>query len=200
MNSAKRIVADRCCGIVIDLQEFFLRQIEKRARSLVTVNTSNFVRLLDYFQIPIVVTLERPLEFKGPLPNEIGKHLSARACTFEKNFFDLTKDKTIRRHLAGLKRRQVIVAGCETDVCVLQSCLGLLDLGHEVFIVEELIFSSAPQVDAAIARMREAGAIFTSYKTLFYELVEAVEGDARLEKKFAKLGPFPDNLPDTAVR
>jgi len=200
MPATKRIVANRCCGVVVDLQDFFLRQIDKRQRDRVTVNTGNFIRLLDYFQIPLVITLERPLELKGTLPNDVGRHLSDRALTFEKNYFDLTKDTAIARHLAGLKRRQAIVAGCETDVCVLQSCLGLVDLGYEVYIVEELIFSSARNVDAALARMRDAGVTFTSYKTLFYELIEAVEGDARLEKKFAVLGPFPEDLPDTAVR
>ena len=54
----------------------------------------------------------------------------------------------------------MIVAGCETDVCVLQSCLGLLDLGYEVFAVEELLFSSAGDVAAAKARLRAEGVVF----------------------------------------
>jgi len=77
------------------------------------------------------VTLERPLESKGTLPQDIDKRLRdiRLAETFEKNYFDLTKEKKIRDHLARLKKTQVIVAGCETDVCVLQSCLGLIGLG-----------------------------------------------------------------------
>src|SRR4029077_13807761 len=94
----------------------------------------------------------------------------------EKDFFDLTREKKIADHLARLKRTQVVVAGCETDVCVLQSCLGLLELGYQVFVVEELLFSSSRNVEAAVARMRAEGAVLLSYKTLFYELVAAVEG------------------------
>jgi len=55
----------------------------------------------------------------------------------------LTKEKKIADYIARLKNKQVIVAGCETDVCVLQSCLGLLALGYDVFVVEELVFSSS---------------------------------------------------------
>jgi nicotinamidase-related amidase len=200
MKAVKRIVPDRCCGVIVDLQNFFLAQVDKRLRSRIKTNTSNFVRLLNHFQIPIVVTLERPVEFKGPLPKEIGKHLGDRARTFEKDFFDLCKEKKITAHLAGLKRRQAIVAGCETDVCVLQSCLGLLSLGYEVYVMEELIFSSSRNVDTAIARMQAAGVVFTSYKSLFYELIEAVGGDRHTDKLIETLGPFPEDLPDSAVQ
>ncbi len=199
MTSVKRIAADRCCGVIVDLQGYFLAQIDRRLRSRIKTNTSNFVRLLNYFQIPIVATLERPLNIKGSLPTDIRKHLNNRARTFEKSYFDLCRDRKISTHLANLKRPQVILAGCETDVCVLQSCLGLVGLGYEVYLVEELIFSSSRNVEAAVARMKAAGAIFATYKTLFFELIEAVESDRAVDKRFKALGPFPHDLPESAV-
>ena len=42
---AKRIVADRCCGAIIDVQEFFLMQLEARQRSAIEANTANLIRL-----------------------------------------------------------------------------------------------------------------------------------------------------------
>jgi len=200
MTAVKRIAPDRCCGVIIDLQGFFLSQVDKRLGSRIKTNTGNLVRLLNYFRIPIVVTLERPVDFKGFLPKEIGKHLGDRAETFEKNFFDLCKETKIKAHLARLKRRQAIVAGCETDVCVLQSCLGLLSLGYEVYVMEELIFSSSPNADAAIARMKAEGVVFSTYKTLHYELIEAVEGGRHSEKLLEDYGPFPDDLPDSSLQ
>jgi nicotinamidase-related amidase len=200
MKAVKRIVPSLCCGVIVDLQGFFLSQVDRRLGARIKTNTAHLVRLLNHFQIPIVVTLERPVDFKGTLPKEIGKHLSERTQTFEKNFFDLCKEKKIKSHLARLKKRQVILAGCETDVCILQSCLGLLSLGYEVFVMEELIFSSSRNVDAAIARMKAAGVVFSTYKTLYYELIEAVEGGRHTEKFIAAYGPMPDDLPDTAVQ
>jgi hypothetical protein len=84
-------------------------------------------------------------------------------------------------------------------VCVLQSCLGLLSLGYEVFLVEELLFSSSRNVEAAMARMEAAGAIFLTYKTLFYELLERVDDSRQAQKTLAELGPFPEDLPDTCA-
>ena len=92
------------------------------------------------------------------------------------------------------------MAGCEIDVCILQSCLGLLDLGYDVYVVEELIFSSARNVDAAITGMKAAGAVFVTYKSLYYELIEAVDGARHGKKLLATFGPFPADLPDAAVQ
>jgi hypothetical protein len=192
----KRIRREQCCGIIVDVQEFFLAQLDKRLRPKIESNTRNFATLLGYFRIPLVVTLERPVRHKGKLPRRVAGSLPETAAIFEKDFFDLTKEETIRNHLKGLKKKQAIVAGCETDVCVLQSCLGLLGLGYEVFVVEELLFSSTAKVDVAVARLKTEGAVFLSYKTLFYELFEAIE--AGEDALVAEFGPFPD-LPDAAV-
>jgi nicotinamidase-related amidase len=199
MTAAKRIAADRCWGLIIDVQEFFLSQIDKRLRSKLETNIKSFARLVGYFRAPIVATLERPVDQKGALPSEIAKHVSGNAKIFEKDFFDLTKEKKIADYIARLKKKQVIVAGCETDVCVLQSCLGLLGLGYDVYVVEELVFSSSRNVDAAIARMKAAGAVCVTYKSLYYELIEAVDGGRHGEKVLATFGPFPADLPDAAV-
>ena len=199
MTRAKRIIRDDCCGAIIDVQEFFLSQADKRIRSRIKTNTRNFVRLLGYFRAPMVATLERPVDQKGALSSEIAKRVSGNVKIFEKDFFDLTKEKKIADYIARLKKKQVIVAGCETDVCVLQSCLGLLGLGYDVYVVEELVFSSSRNVDAAIARMKTAGAVFLTYKSLYYELIEAVDGGRHGEKVLATFGPFPADLPDVAV-
>jgi len=200
MAMAKRIVPDHCLGVIIDVQGFFLSQVNKHHRSRIKTNTKNFARLLGYFRIPLVVTHERPVDEKGSLPQEIRKCLGDRAKTFEKSFFDLTKEKKIRDHLRRLNKKQAIVAGCETDVCVLQSCLGLLNLGYEVYLVEELLFSSARNLDAAIARLKAEGAVFVSYKTLYYELIESVAGNQHTRAMLERFGPFHDMLPDSAVQ
>jgi isochorismate hydrolase len=195
MAGARRIDRRTCCGVVIDVQDFFLASIDEERRRAVTANTAHFARLLGYLQIPLVVTVEKPVERKGLVPEEIDRHFAASTARFEKEFFDLTKEREIRDHISGLGRKQAIIAGCETDVCVLQSCLGLIGLGYEVFLVEELLFSSSDDVDAAMARLESA----VSYKTLYYELMEAIEGDRHWQTLVKAFGPFPATVPDAAA-
>src|SRR5437016_6920146 len=185
----KRILADRCWGAIIDVQELFISQTDKRLWSKIKKNINNFARLLGHFRIPIVFTLERPVDQKGGLPEEVSKNVVRAAKILEKDFFDLTREQEIAHYIARLKKKQVLVAGCETDVCILQSCLGLLGLGYEVYVVEDLLFSSSRKVDSAIARMKAEGADFLTYKSLYYELIEAVEGGRNLPEDVVRLPP-----------
>src|SRR5215831_13592507 len=196
----RRVVADQCLGVIIDIKKIFLSQVELRLQSVLKNDITSFARLLGYFRVPLLVTLERPVEHKGKLPAEIRKHLSRSSRTFEKDCFDLTKEQEIREFVARSKKKQIIAVGCETDVCVLQSCLGLLGLGYETYIVEDLLFSSSSNVEASIARMQTDGAIFLTYKSLYYELVEAVDGGRHAKRMAAKLGRFPEDLPDSVAQ
>jgi hypothetical protein len=47
--------------------------------------------------------------------------------------------------------------------------------------------------------MRSEGVVFSTYKSLYYELIEAVESrhTEKLQKAF---GPLPDDLPDSALQ
>ena len=198
MTGTKRILADQCCSAIIDYQDCFLEQLEPRSRARLGRNMASFARLLAYLRIPTIVTLERPVDRKGAVPPRFKATLGSATKVFEKGFFDLTKEKPIRTYLKGLKKKQIVVAGCETDVCVLQSCLGLLDLGFDVFAVEELLFSSTSRTDAAVERLKSAGVVFVSYKTLFFELTEAVADGPHADKMIARLGAFPDDLPEDA--
>ena len=176
-----------------------MSQAGEGLRCKIIANTGSFARLLAYFRIPIVVTLERPVDQKGSCPREIMTYLGDMAELFEKDFFDLTKDRQIREHLEHLDKKQLVLTGCETDVCVLQSCLGLLSLDYEVYIVEDLLFSSSPNVQSAVARMQSAGAVLVSYKTLYYELLGSVRGNGFSEKMEQQFGPLPEDLPDSAA-
>jgi hypothetical protein len=84
------------------------------------------------------------------------------------------------------------VAGGETDVCVLQSVLGLIEAGLQVFLLEDALFSSEPNIGPAMRRMQSAGAIPSTVKTLNYELRRSV-AEPRAERV------FPERFPGLAV-
>lgn len=187
---AKRLEIETCAGILIDVQEYFLAQIEAGERRRIETYTARFAKLLTYLRIPILCTVERPLQVKGGIPQAI----QVTGSVVEKDFFDLTAEPQALAQLNALERKQVILAGSETDVCVLQSCLGLLNLGFEVFVLEDLLFSGAKDTSAAVARMRSEGAIFLNYKTLYHELFRAVSGSPHRKVIEASCGP--EKLPD----
>jgi len=71
---------------------------------------------------------------------------------------------------------QVVLAGCETHVCLLQTALGLLDGGHEVTVVGGACASRRPEDKAlALARLRAAGATIASVEMVAFEWLRTCE-------------------------
>lgn len=126
------------------------------------------------YDLPCLATFEQPIERKGWLPPDLEPIFPAHGRKLTKSRFGCCGEPGIPEALTATGRRQVAVAGGETDVCVLQSVLGLLAAGYEVFLLEDCLFSSEPTVGPALRRMEAAGAIPSTVKTFAYELRSTV--------------------------
>src|SRR5690606_41735083 len=85
-------------------------------------------------QVPVITTEQYP---RGLGTTEPGlRALLPDAGLREKIHFSATAGAGLF-DLPGGERRQFIVCGTETHVCVLQTVLGLLAAGREVFVVDE---------------------------------------------------------------
>jgi nicotinamidase-related amidase len=66
--------------------------------------------------------------------------------------------------------RDVVIAGCEAHVCLLQTALGLRRAGHAVWVVEAACGSRTPQDKAlAMQRLRDAGATLVGVEMVAFE-------------------------------
>jgi nicotinamidase-related amidase len=85
-----------------------------------------------------------------------------------------------------LQKKQIIVAGVETHVCVYQTVTDLLAAGHDVTIVADAMSSrSAENRDIAIRRMVGEGAHLSSTEMALFEL--AVNSGTDEFRSIAKL-------------
>jgi nicotinamidase-related amidase len=74
---------------------------------------------------------------------------------------------------------QVVIAGCEAHVCLLQTALGLLDAGHRVRVVETACGSRRPaNHGAAMRRLQAAGAILVTEEMAVFEWLRSCEHPA----------------------
>lgn len=68
-----------------------------------------------------------------------------------------------------------IVVGIETHICVLQTSLDLLGMGHRVWVVADAVSScNEEERGVALARLRQEGAKVTTSESVIYECM----GDA----------------------
>lgn len=158
--------------LIIDVQPHFVEAAGAAAGWLLP-RLVGLLDMADCLRLPLLATFERPQK-NGWLPDELERAWPGHGLRFEKRTYDCCGEPEIAAALAGLGRRQFLVAGAETDVCVLQSVLSLLERGYEVFLLEDSIFSSEPHAAPAVARMRAAGAVPCTLKTAYYELMRSV--------------------------
>jgi nicotinamidase-related amidase len=68
------------------------------------------------------------------------------------------------------ERQQFVLCGTEAHVCVLQTALGLMQAGKDVFVVAEAVSSrSTADREQAIARLRQCGAQIVSREMVAFE-------------------------------
>lgn len=186
--------------IVIDVQPFFLEGWMAGETEALLSRLEFLLALATVYELPLLATFEQPVERKGWLPRRLEPFFPAHGLKHAKQTFNCCGEPDIVAAIAGLGRRQLAVAGGETDVCVLQSVLGLLREGYEVFLLEDVLFSEEPHTGPAQRRMERAGAIPSTVKTLNYELRLSTAAEAA-ERLFPELSPGlslpePEQLPD----
>jgi nicotinamidase-related amidase len=89
--------------------------------------------------------------------------------------FGLVADPEILGAVQRTNRDTPILLGLETDVCVAQSAIGLLENGYRVVVIEDAVGSPGKAHQYGLARMRTAGVLLSNVKSLFYEWLRTVE-------------------------
>jgi nicotinamidase-related amidase len=88
--------------------------------------------------------------------------------------FGCLANENFRRALENSGRRQLLVCGMETHICVMQTVLAALEAGYEVFVVRDAVASMhETEHEAGLARMKQAGAVIVTTQMTLFELLRA---------------------------
>ncbi len=80
------------------------------------------------------------------------KLLTPPALVFDKRVYSPWLDGRLHRHLAENRVETLVISGGETDVCVLATVLGAIDLGYRVILIKNALCSgSDPTHDATLS-------------------------------------------------
>ena len=159
--------------VVVDAQPGFLSPEAERAVERMAWLVAIAVRL----GIPVLATEEEP-ERNGSTEPRIAAQLPPGAPTFAKPTFGLAGTPGILAAVQAAGRGTAVVVGCETDVCVAQSAIGLRELGFAVVVVEDATFSPGEMHERGLARVAGGGIALNHAKGVAYEWLRTV-ADAR---------------------
>jgi len=153
--------------LVMDFQARLMPVIDSGAAAV--ANARRLLAAADMLRVPALFTEQNA----GGLGGTIAElEVSAHGDVLHKMTFDACRAEGIAKLP---DRPEVVVAGCEAHICVLQTVLGLLDIGRRVYVVQDAIGSRQPDSKAAaIQRMAHHGAeIVTTEMAVFEWLATA---------------------------
>jgi nicotinamidase-related amidase len=162
--------------VLIDMQVKLASVMLEEMLQGVVKNCSILAQTAQLLELPVIVTEQYPQGLGESLP-EIKQHL-ADSKFITKTAFSACGEPKFNQQLHRDKS-QIVLAGMETHICVLQTALGLANAGKQVFVVEDAIISRNPANKAnAIARMRDAGCVISNTESIVFEWLGNANHDA----------------------
>ncbi len=161
--------------VMIDVQSRLATVMPTDAMQAMIRNCSILAQTCRLLDVPVIVTEQYPQglgntlpELSALFPDVMPVAKTAFSCMAEPKFHrQLTQDHV-----------QIVLAGMETHICIVQTALDLINSGKQVFILEDAVISRNPANKAnALARMRDAGCIITNTESVVFEWLGAGEGD-----------------------
>ncbi|MEO5672023.1 MAG: isochorismatase family protein [Ramlibacter sp.] len=181
--------ADECQLVLVDYQVKLMPEIA--GHEIVIANALRLGRVAQLLDIPVWGTEENP----GGLGPNVPEVRSLCLTTLPKMHFSACADglvellrprqqqggnaRSLPKHLqkpAAPARTSVVIAGCETHVCLMQTALDLLDEEFEVWVVTDACGSRTDRNrDAAYDRLAAAGAELVTTEMAAFEWLRTAE-------------------------
>jgi nicotinamidase-related amidase len=149
--------------LVVDFQARLMPAIDSGTTAV--GNALRLLRAAETLGVPILFTEENSGGL-GPTVPDLAPFAAGR--TAAKMSFNACREIGFLDRLGG--KIQIIVAGCEAHVCVLQTALGLLGAGKRVYLVRDAVGSRRVEnKEAAIRRLERHGADIVTTEMVVFE-------------------------------
>ncbi len=137
--------------------------------------THNCIWLADLFTthgLPVALIEHDKLGKLAPPILEVAPH----AELLKKHHFSIADETPIVDYLSQLDRRQIVIAGAESHVCIYQSVVDLIALGYEIFVLADSISArNARDNQYALQRLQKTSCQLITKEMLFFELIKHSE-------------------------
>jgi nicotinamidase-related amidase len=152
--------------LVVDIQQKLAPIVHGHEQ--VISNAEILLKTAVRLNVPVLISEQYPKGL-GHTVSEL-TDLAPKGSVVEKTSFSCALEKPFATRLAALQRKQVVIAGMESHICVLQTALGLQDEGYVPFVVADATSSRRPESYAiALDRLRSAGVTVVTTEMVMFE-------------------------------
>lgn len=159
--------------VVIDVQQRFVNIVHEHEALCKTIE--KMIKISELFKLPMIYTEQVP-EKLGPTVTSIQELLFPAVKPIAKKTFSAWGCEEFISALKATNRRQVILVGIETHVCIYQTAHDLNKHGFEVFVPADATSSRATiNKEMTLARLRQEGVIVTVCESVICELLKGAD-------------------------
>jgi nicotinamidase-related amidase len=179
--------------VVIDVQESFLKKLPTEEHELLVNRIGWMISVATRLNIPVIAMAEE-IPNMGSVAPSIAEKFPKDTVIYDKMVFGLASDPEILGAVKKTGRKTAILVGIETDVCVAHSAIGLLENGFKVAVVADATDSPGTAHEVGLERMRGAGVLVTSVKSVYYEWLRTVQRAIEFREKYEHEIGHPKNI------
>jgi nicotinamidase-related amidase len=163
LNSAPAVL------VVVDIQTKLLPVVHNYP--LVLDNLRKIILGVQVLKIPILLTEQYPRGL-GTTVEEI-QSLLTEYRPIVKQTFSCWQDSIFQEALRRQKKRQVLICGIESHICVYQTSLDLVENGFDVFLLTDAVSSrTIENRSLALNNLEKAGIQLTSVEMALFEMLK----------------------------
>jgi len=154
--------------LLVDIQERLVSAMKPKVVSQMVDNSIFLLQSAGILGAPVLYSEQYPKGLGNTL-SEIVDKIPQSSGNLSKTCFSCT-DSPAFSDVLDAGRNQVIVAGMESHVCILQTAIHLKEQGKEVFVVADACAArSKHNHKNAMQRMAQAGIIITNSESVVFE-------------------------------
>ena len=166
----------KCSGassqlLIVDIQIQLGQAMPKKVLNRVVSNSVLLARSATLLDVPILHTEQYP-QGLGSTVAEMTEVLPDSAQLFEKTAFSCVGAAGFTDALGEPGRHQIVIAGMEAHVCVLQTALDLVANNYQVYVVEDAVCSRRLEnYQNALDRLRQSNVSIVRAESVIFEWV-----------------------------
>jgi nicotinamidase-related amidase len=156
--------------LIINTQEKLTKAMPQPEMEQVVHNIIQLSKAAGFLDVPIILS-EHYGKGLGNTLSVIAENLPPHTKAKDKITFSCCTAPGFEEELAEhQERRQIVIVGLESHICVLQTAAGLQQWGYQVYVVEDAVSSRNPiHRQNAINRMRRGGITITNMESVVFE-------------------------------
>lgn len=158
--------------LIIDVQERLVSMLDK---NIVVNRTATLAKAANILEIPTIAT-QQYSKGLGLTVESVKENFAPNAQIFEKSAFSAVGESGFLDVLKSFGKKQIVICGIETHVCVHQTVADLITEGFEVYVVKDACASRKKyEFKQGIERMQANGAKISCLEIVLFEWLKSAK-------------------------